>query len=306
MAGFCEGGNEPPDSLKARRPRRRWEDNIKIDLREVGYDDREWINLAQDSDQWRAYVRAAMNLEPPGFLKAKINSLNSKQAVEFSQFRSEKSGNQMSDHARHVSLVRSCQFSQFMSDMEVQSDHARHDRLYQICQFSQTCQFNQIMPDMSDMPVQSDDARSCQICQFNQTMPDMSFQSDHARYVSSTRPCQTCHFSQIMPDMSVCQFSQIMPDMSFQSDHARYVPDSSDQIISQIMPDMSFQSDHASQSPIDTRSFTNYHRHTRKIADWQTKNEENESYDNAEFILDAMGRKRLAQRGILLELYLSL
>ncbi|KAJ4426618.1 hypothetical protein ANN_26416, partial [Periplaneta americana] len=42
------------------RPRRRWED-IKMDLREVGYD-REWINLAQDRDQWRAYVRAAMNL----------------------------------------------------------------------------------------------------------------------------------------------------------------------------------------------------------------------------------------------------
>ncbi|KAJ4432183.1 hypothetical protein ANN_20799 [Periplaneta americana] len=44
------------------RPRRRWEDNIKMDLREVGYDDREWIDLAQDRDQWRAYVRGAMNL----------------------------------------------------------------------------------------------------------------------------------------------------------------------------------------------------------------------------------------------------
>ncbi|KAJ4427647.1 hypothetical protein ANN_25295 [Periplaneta americana] len=47
------------------RPRRRWEDNIKMDLREVGYDDRYWINLAQDRDQWRAYVRAAMNLRVP-------------------------------------------------------------------------------------------------------------------------------------------------------------------------------------------------------------------------------------------------
>ncbi|KAJ4430424.1 hypothetical protein ANN_22640 [Periplaneta americana] len=44
------------------RPRRRWEDNIKMDVREVGYDDRDWINLAQDRDRWRAYVRAAMNL----------------------------------------------------------------------------------------------------------------------------------------------------------------------------------------------------------------------------------------------------
>ncbi|KAJ4448870.1 hypothetical protein ANN_00261 [Periplaneta americana] len=39
------------------KPRRRWEDNIKMDLREVGYDGRDWINLAQDRDQWRAYVR---------------------------------------------------------------------------------------------------------------------------------------------------------------------------------------------------------------------------------------------------------
>ncbi|KAJ4443398.1 hypothetical protein ANN_05066 [Periplaneta americana] len=44
------------------RPRRRWENNIKMDLREMGYDDREWINFAQDRDQWRAYVRAARNL----------------------------------------------------------------------------------------------------------------------------------------------------------------------------------------------------------------------------------------------------
>ncbi|KAJ4443579.1 hypothetical protein ANN_05253 [Periplaneta americana] len=44
------------------RPRRRWEDNIKMDLRKVGYGDREWINLAQDRGQCRAYVRAAMNL----------------------------------------------------------------------------------------------------------------------------------------------------------------------------------------------------------------------------------------------------
>ncbi|KAJ4434036.1 hypothetical protein ANN_16355 [Periplaneta americana] len=44
------------------RPRRRWEDNIKMDLREVRYDDRNWINLAQDRNRWRAYVKAAMNL----------------------------------------------------------------------------------------------------------------------------------------------------------------------------------------------------------------------------------------------------
>ncbi|KAJ4438178.1 hypothetical protein ANN_14117 [Periplaneta americana] len=52
------------------RPRRRWEDNIKMDLREVGYDDRDWINLAQDRDRWLAYVRAAMNLRQSPYAPA--------------------------------------------------------------------------------------------------------------------------------------------------------------------------------------------------------------------------------------------
>ena len=47
------------------RLRRRWKDNIKIDLREVGCDSGEWIDLAEDRDQWRACVRAVMNLRVP-------------------------------------------------------------------------------------------------------------------------------------------------------------------------------------------------------------------------------------------------
>ena len=47
------------------RPRRRWEDNIKMDLREVGCDPRNWIAVAKDRDQWRAYVRVVMNLWVP-------------------------------------------------------------------------------------------------------------------------------------------------------------------------------------------------------------------------------------------------
>ena len=47
------------------RPRRRWEDNITMDLREVGCDPRDWIALAIDRDQWRAYVRTVMNLRVP-------------------------------------------------------------------------------------------------------------------------------------------------------------------------------------------------------------------------------------------------
>ncbi|KAJ4442808.1 hypothetical protein ANN_04401 [Periplaneta americana] len=50
------------------RPRRRWEDNIKMDLREVGYDDRDWINLAQDRDRSMAGLCEGGN-EPPGSLK---------------------------------------------------------------------------------------------------------------------------------------------------------------------------------------------------------------------------------------------
>jgi hypothetical protein len=46
------------------RPRRRWEDNIKIDLQEVGWD-RDWIDLAQDRHRWRALVNAVMNLRVP-------------------------------------------------------------------------------------------------------------------------------------------------------------------------------------------------------------------------------------------------
>jgi hypothetical protein len=47
------------------RLRRRWVDNIKMDLREVGWDDRDWIDLGQDRDRWRAYVNAVMNLRVP-------------------------------------------------------------------------------------------------------------------------------------------------------------------------------------------------------------------------------------------------
>jgi hypothetical protein len=47
------------------RPRRRWEDNIKMDLREIGFGDVGWIHLTQDRDRWRALVNTVMNLRVP-------------------------------------------------------------------------------------------------------------------------------------------------------------------------------------------------------------------------------------------------
>jgi hypothetical protein len=47
------------------RPRRRWEDNIKIDLQEVGWVGMNWIELAQGRDGWWALVNAVMNLRVP-------------------------------------------------------------------------------------------------------------------------------------------------------------------------------------------------------------------------------------------------
>jgi hypothetical protein len=47
------------------RPRCRWEDNIKMDLQEVGYGSKDWIELAQDRDKWQALVNAVMNRRVP-------------------------------------------------------------------------------------------------------------------------------------------------------------------------------------------------------------------------------------------------
>jgi hypothetical protein len=47
------------------RPRRRWVDNIKMDLGETGWDGVDWIELAQDRDQWRALVNTMMKLRVP-------------------------------------------------------------------------------------------------------------------------------------------------------------------------------------------------------------------------------------------------
>jgi hypothetical protein len=47
------------------RPRRRWVDNIRMDLKEVGWGDVDWIGLAQDRNSWRALVNSVLNLRVP-------------------------------------------------------------------------------------------------------------------------------------------------------------------------------------------------------------------------------------------------
>ena len=56
---------KPEGKRPLRSPRRGWEDNIRMDLREVGCEGIEWIDLALDRDRWRAIVNEVMNLWVP-------------------------------------------------------------------------------------------------------------------------------------------------------------------------------------------------------------------------------------------------
>jgi hypothetical protein len=56
---------KPQGKSPVGRPKRRWADNIKMDLREVGWDGMDWIDLTEDRDQRRALVNTVMNLRVP-------------------------------------------------------------------------------------------------------------------------------------------------------------------------------------------------------------------------------------------------
>jgi hypothetical protein len=55
----------PESKTPLERPRRRWEDNIKVNLKEIGIDGANWIRLAQDRVQYRAFLNTVMNLRFP-------------------------------------------------------------------------------------------------------------------------------------------------------------------------------------------------------------------------------------------------
>jgi hypothetical protein len=61
--GYCV--RKPKRKIPLGRQRRRWVDNIKMDLRAIGWDGMDWIDLAEDTDQWRALVNTVMNLRVP-------------------------------------------------------------------------------------------------------------------------------------------------------------------------------------------------------------------------------------------------
>jgi hypothetical protein len=56
---------KPEGKRPLRKPRHRWEDNIKMDVQEVGWGRGDWMELAQDRDGWRALVSTVMNLRVP-------------------------------------------------------------------------------------------------------------------------------------------------------------------------------------------------------------------------------------------------
>ena len=56
---------KPTEKMPLGRPRRRWKDNIRMDLKEIGFSTNNWVDSAQDRDYWRAVLNAALNHRIP-------------------------------------------------------------------------------------------------------------------------------------------------------------------------------------------------------------------------------------------------
>ena len=64
-SAFKISTGKPTEKRPLGRPRRRWEDNIRMDLEEIGINVSNWVDSAQDRNYWRALVNAALNLRVP-------------------------------------------------------------------------------------------------------------------------------------------------------------------------------------------------------------------------------------------------
>jgi hypothetical protein len=65
MNAFTILVGKPERKRQLGRLRRKWVDNIKTDLREIGWDGMDWIDLAEDRDQWRVVVNTELNFQVP-------------------------------------------------------------------------------------------------------------------------------------------------------------------------------------------------------------------------------------------------
>jgi hypothetical protein len=65
MNAYREWVGKPEGKSLLGRPRRRWVDNIKMNLREIGWDDMDWIDMTPDREKWRTLLNAVMNLRVP-------------------------------------------------------------------------------------------------------------------------------------------------------------------------------------------------------------------------------------------------
>ena len=56
---------KPTEKIPLGRPKRRWEDNVRMVLKEIGINTRNWVDSAQDKDYWKTLVNAALNIQVP-------------------------------------------------------------------------------------------------------------------------------------------------------------------------------------------------------------------------------------------------
>jgi hypothetical protein len=88
---------KPEGKIPLGRPRRRWENGIRLDIKEIGWGSVEWIHFAQDDDRWRTLVNTVMNLrilEPRNYIYVKF-SKKMYEPIQFTRIFLKKQSSQM-------------------------------------------------------------------------------------------------------------------------------------------------------------------------------------------------------------------